>query len=196
MAQMAHDFLLEGGYRFYRHQRHRAGACGTSLVNTTTPLSTACGVARCARPFAPTPGPDHTTRRRNVGEAAAHAVEKLGFTGLKFDPFRDEYMDISHDGLAHAIACIQAAREAIGTRADIAVDGHWRFGPQAAIRIARALEPFDLMFLEEPVPSDANEMLARVRAEVNVPLATGERYYTRWGFWPLLRDRLGRCDPA
>jgi galactonate dehydratase len=134
------------------------------------------------------PGPYSTPEE--CGEAAAYAVEKLGFTGLKFDPFGDEYMDISHEGLAFGVACIKAAREAVGRRADIAVDGHWRFGPQAAIRIAKALEPFDLMFLEEPVPSDANEMLARVRAEVNVPLATGERYYTRWGFWPLLRDRL------
>ncbi len=134
------------------------------------------------------PGPYSTPEE--CGEAAAHAVEQLGFTGMKFDPFGDEYMDISHDGLAYAVACIAAAREAVGNRADIAVDGHWRFGPQAAIRIARALEPFNILFLEEPVPSDANEMLARVRAEVNVPLATGERYYTRWGFWPLLRERL------
>ena len=40
------------------------------------------------------------------------------------------------------------------------------------------------------MPSDGDEMLARVRQAVRVPLATGERYYTRWGFWPLLKDRL------
>jgi galactonate dehydratase len=134
------------------------------------------------------PGPYETPEE--CGEAAAYAVEKLGYTGLKFDPFRDEFFTISPEGLDHAVRCIRAAREAVGGRAEIAVDGHWRFGPQAAIKIARALEPFDLLFFEEPVPSDANEMLARVRAEVNVPLATGERYYTRWGFWSLLRDRL------
>jgi len=134
------------------------------------------------------PGPYSTPEQ--CGEASAYAVEKLGFTGLKFDPFGDEYFTISPAGLDFAVRCIKAAREAVGPKADIAVDGHWRFGPQAAIKIARALEPFDLLFLEEPVPSDGNEMLARVRAEVNVPLAVGERYYTRWGFWPLLTDRL------
>lgn len=134
------------------------------------------------------PGPYSTPIE--CGEAAAYAVEKLGFTGMKFDPFGDDFFSITPDTLDFAVKCMQAVRSAIGNKADIAVDGHWRFGPQAAIKIARALEPFDLLFFEEPVPSDNNEMLARVRAEVKVPLATGERYYTRWGFWPLLTDRL------
>jgi len=133
------------------------------------------------------PGPYSTPDE--CGQAAAAAAAQ-GFTGMKFDPFGDEYFDISAAGLAHAVACMAAAREAVGPGVDIAVDGHWRFGPQAAIRIAQALEPFNLMFFEEPVPSDSNEMLARVRDAVKIPLATGERHYTRWGFWPLLRDRL------
>lgn len=130
-------------------------------------------------------------------EVALDCVERLGFTALKFDPFREEFFTISPEGLEHAVACVRAVREAVGKRAEIAVDGHWRFGPQAAIGIARALEPFDLLFFEEPCPSDSNEMLARVRAAVKVPLATGERYYTRWGVWPLLRDNLVdvlQCD--
>src|SRR6266542_4436383 len=102
------------------------------------------------------PGPYATPEE--CAEAAAHAVEKLGFTGLKFDPFGDEFFTISPDGLAYAVRCMRAVREAVGKKADIAVDGHWRFGPQAAIKIARALEPFDLLFFEEPVPSDGNEM--------------------------------------
>lgn len=47
-----------------------------------------------------------------------------------------------------------------------------------------------LLFFEEPVPSDSNEMLARVGQAVKIPLTTGERYYTRWGVWPLLKDNL------
>jgi galactonate dehydratase len=131
------------------------------------------------------------------GQAAAHCVEDLGFTALKFDPFRNEFFTISPEGLDYALRCIRAVREAIGKNADVAVDGHWRFGPQAAIQIARALEPFDLLFFEEPCPSDSNDQLARVRAAVKVPLATGERTYTRWQAWPLLRDNLVdilQCD--
>lgn len=134
--------------------------------------------------------PSPYTTPDECAEASIYAVEKLGFTGLKFDPFGDEYFTILPEALDFAVACMRAVRQAIGRKADIAVDGHWRFGPQAAIQIARALEPFDLLFFEEPVPSDGNEMLARIRPEIHIPLATGERYYTRWGFWPLLRDRL------
>lgn len=141
------------------------------------------------------PGP--YTTPEECGQAAADAVERHGFTALKFDPFGEEFFTISAEGLDHAIRCMRAAREAVGPGVDLAVDGHWRFGPQAAIQIAQALEPLDLLFFEEPVPSDSDEMLARVRAATRVPLATGERHYTRWAVWPLLRDRLVdvlQCD--
>lgn len=134
------------------------------------------------------PGP--YTTPEECGQAAAEAVEQYGFTALKFDPFRDEYFTISPAGLDYAVACMRAARAAVGPGVGIAVDGHWRFGPPAAIQIAQALEPIGLLFFEEPVPSDSDEMLARVRAAVRVPLATGERHYTRWGIWGLLKERL------
>jgi galactonate dehydratase len=131
------------------------------------------------------------------GQVAAECVEKLGFTALKFDPFRDEFFTISPQGLDYAARCMRAVREAVGDRADVAVDGHWRFGPQAAIQIARALESIGLLFFEEPCPTEHPEMLARVRAAVRVPLATGERHFSRSDVWPLLRDNLVdvlQCD--
>jgi galactonate dehydratase len=134
------------------------------------------------------PGP--YTTPEECGQAAAEAVERHGFTALKFDPFGDQFFTIAPEALDHAVRCMRAAREAVGPAVGIAVDGHWRFGPQAAIQIIRALEPIGLFFFEEPVPSDNDEMLARVRAAVSVPLATGERHYTRWGIWNLLKERL------
>ena len=79
------------------------------------------------------------TTPEECGEAAAYAVEKLGFTGLKFDPFGDEYMDISHEGLAFGVACIKAAVRrsargrtsrlmgigALGRRRRFALPGRW-----------------------------------------------------------------------
>jgi galactonate dehydratase len=83
-----------------------------------------------------------------------------------------------------------AMRDALGPSAGIAVDGHWRFNPPAAVRIAKAIEPFNPLFFEEPCLSDNDEALATVRRMTTVPLATGERGYTRWAFWNMLKHGL------
>lgn len=75
-----------------------------------------------------------------------------------------------------------AMREAAGPDVDIAVDFHGMVSPATAVRLARALEPYYPMFIEEPVlPGNADE-LARVARSTSVPIATGERLFTKWGF--------------
>jgi galactonate dehydratase len=125
-----------------------------------------------------------------LADASRASIERSGYTAIKIDPFKDRFHTIDGSGLRELDEYMTAARDAVGPDVDIAVDGHWRFQPPAAIEIARVLEPYRVMFLEEPVISDNDESLARVRAAVNVPLATGERHFTRWQFWSLLRDRL------
>jgi galactonate dehydratase len=80
----------------------------------------------------------------------------------------------------------RAAREAVGPAAGIAVDAHGRFSPAMAIRLARALEPIGIWFLEEPVVRENPRGMARVATATTIPIAAGERLYSRWDFQPFL----------
>ncbi len=122
-------------------------------------------------------------------EAAREAVSH-GYRALKTDPFGSTFFTASPAEIGRAVARVAAMREAVGWEIEIGVDGHQRLYPQTAIKIARELEPLKLLFFEEPVPSDNLDALAKVAANVNVPLATGERTYTKWGFRPLLERQI------
>jgi galactonate dehydratase len=122
-------------------------------------------------------------------DGALEAVA-AGYGALKTDPFSDTFFTATPAQITQAVTRVAAMREAVGPDVDIAVDGHQRFYPQTAITIARELEPLKILFFEEPVPSDNMDALAKVSANVKVPLATGERLFTRWGFRPLLERQL------
>jgi len=133
------------------------------------------------------PGPYNSPEE--LGEAAVYARETFGYTNFKIDPFTS-YFTVTAQEIKYLERCMAALRDAVGPEAGIAVDGHWRFHPPAAVRIAKAIEPFDPLFFEEPCLSDNDEALAKVRAQVRVPLASGERGYTRWAFWNMLKNDL------
>jgi len=125
--------------------------------------------------FAPAKTPD---------EFAAKAKETVarGFTGLKWDPFGDAYLNISKAQLRQSLSCIRAVIEAVGDEVEILVEGHGRFNIPTAIRIAQAIEEFDITWFEEPVPPCNLTALAEVKNRVRVPIAAGERIYTRWEY--------------
>ena len=77
-------------------------------------------------------------------------------------------------------------REAFGDEVDIGVDFHGRVGPTMAIELAEALEPYGPMFIEEPVLPGNVDALARVARSTCIPVATGERLFTRWAFREVL----------
>ncbi|MBK9166224.1 MAG: mandelate racemase/muconate lactonizing enzyme family protein [Bryobacterales bacterium] len=76
---------------------------------------------------------------------------------------------------------IVAAREAGGPDLGIAIDCHGRLNLKNAIRLCEALDDLDLMFIEEPVPPENAEVLARVTAATSIPIAAGERWATVHG---------------
>ncbi|MDA0839246.1 MAG: galactonate dehydratase [Planctomycetota bacterium] len=81
-------------------------------------------------------------------------------------------------------------RELVGEEMDIMVDAHGRFRPSMAVRLARAVEPFNLLFLEEPVPPDNVDAFAKLRdSQPSVDIATGERLFMRWGFRRLIEQQ-------
>ncbi len=85
-------------------------------------------------------------------------------------------------------ARLAAMREAAGSEVDIILENHCRTDAVSALQIARMAEPYDIMFLEEPANPMFPEAFAKIAEGTSIPLAAGERNYTRWGFLPLIRD--------
>ncbi len=116
--------------------------------------------------------------------AAAYATS--GFTALKFDPsgpysaFDPRQPEL--EALDRSEAYVRAVREAVGSRCDLLFGTHGQFTPAGAIRLARRLEQFDPLWLEEPVPPESPEEMARVARATSIPIATGERLTTKYEF--------------
>lgn len=123
---------------------------------------------------------------------AAVATVAAGFTGIKWDPFRFGGQVISKEEEKFAIASVRAVREAVGPDVDLMIECHGRFNMWSAIRMAHKLEPFDPFFYEEPIPPDNIDAMAEVQRSINLPVATGERLYTRWEFRALLEKQAAR----
>ena len=81
---------------------------------------------------------------------------------------------------------MQAVREEVGDDVDLAFDCHWRYNAADAQRLAYELEPYGLMWLEDPVPPENTDAMARVTRATRTPIASGENLYLRHGFRPLL----------
>jgi L-alanine-DL-glutamate epimerase-like enolase superfamily enzyme len=126
----------------------------------------------------------------------ARAMPAAGFDALKFDidalvvPTGDElHRPLHRREIDRMVECVAAARGGAGDRVDIAVDCHWRFAPSEAIRIGRALAPFDLLWLEDPCPPENWRDMVDVRRAGGCPVLTGENLNRRHGFWDLVARR-------
>ena len=118
-------------------------------------------------------------------ERAAEAVAR-GYRAVKIDPFGPARDTLSRAELRRAMAVVRAVREAVGPDGEVAVDSHAKFAMAGAIAVGRALAEFAPLFYEEPVPPENVAALRKVRESVDVPIASGERLYTKWGFRALL----------
>lgn len=127
--------------------------------------------------------------------AAATALEyvKEGFTALKFDPAGPYTIYDGHQPRLYDIdlseRMVRAVREAVGNRADILFGTHGQFTAAGALRMARALEKYDPLWFEEPVPPDMPEVMAQVARGTSIPVATGERLTTKWEFARVIEHR-------
>jgi galactonate dehydratase len=126
-------------------------------------------------------------RPAEVGQAARAMVDQ-GFTALKMNATEElQYVD-SYDKVDLAIARIAAVREAVGPHIGIGIDFHGRVHKPMAKILAKGLEPFRPMFIEEPVLPENNEALREIANHVAIPIATGERMFSRWQYKTLLTD--------
>jgi len=121
-------------------------------------------------------------------DTAAAAKEKAaaGYTAVKMNGTAEmEWID-SNAKIEQAVAGIAAVREAVGYDLGIGIDFHGRVHKGMAKALIKELEPFKPMFIEEPVLPENNEALLELARITTVPIATGERMYTRWDFKRLL----------
>lgn len=134
-----------------------------------------------------------------AAEAAAERVAE-GWTAVKFDPagpytIRGGHMPARSD-IALSAAFCGAIRGAVGDRADLLFGTHGQFVPGGAIRLAKAIEPHDPLWFEEPVPPDDFPALAAVAAATSIPVACGERLTTKAEFAQALAHGVRILQPA
>ena len=84
---------------------------------------------------------------------------------------------------------VAAVRDAVGPDIDLCIDLHARYDVPSACRIAWEMEPFKLLWLEEPIPAENVDALRQVRARSRTPICVGENLYMRWGFRELLEQQ-------
>ncbi|MER2089598.1 MAG: galactonate dehydratase [Sporosarcina sp.] len=126
-------------------------------------------------------------RPNDVGKAAKQAVE-VGFTAVKMNGTEElQYID-SYKKIDEAVERIAAVREAVGDYIGIGIDFHGRVHKPMAKVLVKELEQFRPMFIEEPVLPENNEALREIAHATNIPIATGERMFSKWDFKKLLAD--------
>ncbi|WP_261133504.1 galactonate dehydratase [Bacillus sp. Marseille-Q3570] len=126
-------------------------------------------------------------RPSDVGDAAWRAVSS-GFTAIKMNGTEElQYID-SYTKIDEAVARVAAVREAVGGDVGIGIDFHGRVHKPMAKVLVKELEPYRPMFIEEPVLPENNEALKEVAKHTSIPIATGERMFSRWDFKSLLAE--------
>jgi galactonate dehydratase len=124
------------------------------------------------------------------GDAANEARVAVGngFTALKMNATEElQYID-SFEKIDGAVERVAAVREAVGKSIGIGIDFHGRVHKPMAKILAKELEQFHPMFIEEPALPENNEALKEIAQHTSIPIATGERMFTRWQFKNLLRE--------
>jgi len=149
-------------------------------------------------PVGDTAGPyeDLDAFLHRAGELAEDLLGQ-GITGMKiwpFDPYAEASngQDISAPDLETALEPFRRIRAAVGNRIDVMVEFHSLWNLPTAIRIAKALEPFDPYWFEDPLKADNLDALAIFAAATRVPTVVSETVATRWGFREVLARNAAR----
>jgi galactonate dehydratase len=130
-------------------------------------------------------------------KARIREIQEMGFTAAKIDiddaldPARFDRVNwtASNGEIDHMVAKVAFTREVYPKHFDLAVDMHARYDAGTGKRVAKEVEPFKLMWLEEPVPAENIDAMRDVRASTSTPICCGENVYMRWGFREILEKR-------
>jgi galactonate dehydratase len=179
----------------YRHAFYRGGPILTSaLSGIDQALWDIKGKALGVPVYELLGGP---TRRRVRVYAHAGTPEKIkellgrGFTAFKTNPAKrraSRYVE-SPAEVRYSAEKFGELRKAAGDDADIAIDFHGATSPALAKVLIKALEPYAPMFVEEPINCQNHDVMAEIARGTHLPIATGERVFTKWGFREVLEKR-------
>jgi galactonate dehydratase len=121
----------------------------------------------------------------------ARALVEAGYTAMKTSPF------VTHDGVVRAnagmregLAKVHAMRGAVGEDVDLLLDAHGQFTPVMALDFSQRVAELRPFFFEEPTQPEDVDGLAWLAERVRIPLATGERLFTKYGFAPIVDRHL------
>lgn len=179
----------------YRHAFYRGGPILTSaLSGIDMALWDIKGKALGVPVYELLGGP---TRDRVRVYAHARTPEQLrqararGFTAFKTNPAKrrpSRYVETPAE-VHYSAEKFAELRRAGGDDVDIAIDFHGAISPATAKLLIKAIEPYQPMFVEEPCQAQNHEVMAEIARGTHLPIATGERVFTKWGFREVLEKR-------
>jgi len=123
----------------------------------------------------------------------ARELADAGISAMKIWPFdevgkRNHGQSLSRAEMDSCLEPVRRIREALGDAMQIAMEFHGYWNLPSAVQIAEALEPYDVMWLEEILPQDNLSAYATLAAKCRQPLCVSERLVTRWGFRELFEN--------
>ena len=133
-------------------------------------------------------------RPDDVAEAALDRKEQ-GFTAIKMNASAQLRPIDTPEAVRGIVERVRHVREAVGDRFDIAVDFHGRLSGAMARRVLPLLEPYLPFFVEEPLVPEMSDHLGEIVRCTSIPIATGERLYSRWDFKRVLQQGIAVAQP-
>jgi galactonate dehydratase len=179
----------------YRHAFYRGGPVLTSaLSGIDMALWDIKGKALGVPVYELLGGPTRTRVRAYAHARDLAAIKNQiarGFTAFKTGVATTRvWRQIETPGsIAYAVENFAAFRKLIGPDRDLAIDFHGAVTPAAAKVLIKALEPYQPMFVEEPCLPQNHDIMAEIARGTHLPIATGERVFTKWGFREVLEKR-------
>jgi galactonate dehydratase len=179
----------------YRHAFYRGGPILTSALSGIDMAlwdikGKALGVPTYELLGGPTRNRVRCYAHARTPETMVEAMKK-GFTAFKTGPAKrrpQRYIETPSE-VAYAIEKLGELRKAVGDTVDIGVDFHGAISPALAKVLIKGMEQFNPMFIEEPCQAQNHDVMAEIARGTHLPIATGERVFTKWGFREVLEKK-------
>ena len=139
---------------------------------------------------------------RLYGHVSGHSADEIadlakqradrGLTAIRFRGLQAYDAQDLHDhqtAVDQQVEFTAAIREAIGPKINILIECHGRYDPEWVIQLANRVKPYKPFFIEDPIRHENPSAMAEVRDKIDIPLAAGERYHSKWEFRELIQNR-------